>query len=126
MNWLTVIRFLSDLRGDGDSSKLEGGEGHINYSLRAMAQGNVQVMKQYGHDSFFLDGHDPGGRVADRLCLDHPEAVRKVPDQVCVISGRSLQGSEAQCGTPIEEFGSELSSHTATARTGQKHLCSDP
>jgi haloacetate dehalogenase len=43
-----------------------------------MAQDNVEVMKHYGHDSFFLAGRDRGGRGAHRLCLDHPETVRRV------------------------------------------------
>jgi haloacetate dehalogenase len=69
---------LADLRGYGDSSKPEGGDNHINYSFRAMAQDQVDVMRQLGHSRFFLAGHDRGGRVSHRLCLDHPEAVEKV------------------------------------------------
>jgi haloacetate dehalogenase len=69
---------IPDLRGYGDSSKPEGGNRHINYSFRAMAQDNVEVMRQLGHERFFLAGHDRGGRVAHRLCLDHPAAVLKV------------------------------------------------
>jgi haloacetate dehalogenase len=72
----TVI--LADLRGYGDSSRPDGGPRHENYSFRAMAQDQVEVMKQLGYDSFFLGAHDRGARVAHRLCLDHPDAVRKV------------------------------------------------
>jgi haloacetate dehalogenase len=72
----TVI--LTDLRGYGDSSKPEGGPRHENYSFRAMAQDQVDVMKQLGYDTFFLGAHDRGARVAHRMCLDHPDAVRKV------------------------------------------------
>jgi haloacetate dehalogenase len=72
----TVV--LTDLRGYGDSSKPAGGEDHSNYSFRAMSQDQIDVMRQLGHQRFLLAGHDRGGRVAHRLCLDHPEAVQKV------------------------------------------------
>ena len=71
----TVI--LPDLRGYGDSSKPEGGENSVNYSFRAMALDQVEVMHHLGFDSFFVAGHDRGGRVVHRLCLDHPNSVRK-------------------------------------------------
>lgn len=69
---------LTDLRGYGDSSKPVGGGDHSDYSFRAMAQDQVDVMQQLGYRRFLLAGHDRGGRVAHRLCLDHPEAVEKV------------------------------------------------
>ena len=69
---------LTDLRGYGDSSRPEGGDNHVNYSFRAMAHDQVEVMHQLGHNRFFLAGHDRGGRCAHRLCLDHPDAVEKV------------------------------------------------
>lgn len=72
----TVV--LVDLRGYGDSSKPLGGPRHENYSFRAMAQDQVDVMRQLGFDSFFVGAHDRGARVAHRLCLDHPDAARKV------------------------------------------------
>lgn len=40
----TVI--LADLRGYGDSSKPDGGPRHENYSFRAMAEDQVDVMGQ--------------------------------------------------------------------------------
>ena len=69
---------VPDLRGYGDSSKPAYSEDHSNYSFRAMAQDQVEVMRQLGHTHFLLAGHDRGGRTAHRLCLDHPEAVKKV------------------------------------------------
>ena len=69
---------LTDLRGYGDSSKPEGGDNHSNYSFRAMAQDQIEVMRQLGHNRFFMAGHDRGARVAHRLCLDHATAVEKV------------------------------------------------
>ena len=72
----TVV--LPDLRGYGDSGKPDGGEQHVNYSFRAMAQDQVEVMQHYGFAQFYLAGHDRGGRVAHRLALDYPDAVLKV------------------------------------------------
>ena len=72
----TVV--ASDLRGYGDSSKPDGGEDHIGYSFRAMAQDQVEVMTALGFDSFRVCGHDRGGRVAHRMALDHSHRVNKV------------------------------------------------
>jgi haloacetate dehalogenase len=69
---------LPDLRGYGDSSLPEPGPNHINYSFRAMAQDMVEVMEQLGYRQFYLAGHDRGGRTSHRMCLDHPERVKKV------------------------------------------------
>ena len=66
-----------DLRGYGDSSLPEPGLHHINYSFRAMADDNVEIMEQLGFRRFFMAGHDRGGRTAFRMCLDHPERVIK-------------------------------------------------
>lgn len=72
---------LPDLRGYGDSAKPAGLPDHGNYSKRTLAQDLVDVMDQLGCSTFFLCGHDRGGRVAARLALDHPEKV----DKLCVI-----------------------------------------
>ncbi len=72
----TVV--ASDLRGYGDSSKPEGGADHSGYSFRAMAHDQVEVMAALGFDSFYVCGHDRGGRVAHRMALDHPERVKRV------------------------------------------------
>jgi haloacetate dehalogenase len=69
----------ADLRGYGDSvGPTDGGADHVNYSFRAMAQDQVDVMAALGHDRFFLAGHDRGARTAHRLALDHPDRVRKL------------------------------------------------
>src|SRR4051794_29335440 len=67
-----------DLRGYGDSGKPEGGEGHVNYSKRAMAADQVAVMRALGFNRFAVVGHDRGGRVAHRMALDHPDAVERI------------------------------------------------
>ena len=68
---------VPDLRGYGKSGKPPDGNRHENYSFRAMAQDQVDVMRHYGHERFLVAAHDRGARVAHRLCLDHPESVEK-------------------------------------------------
>ncbi len=72
----TVV--LTDLRGYGDSSKPEAGPDSSNYSFRPMGDDQIEVMAHLGFKRFLLAGHDRGGRVAHRMCLDHPEAIEKV------------------------------------------------
>lgn len=72
----TVV--ATDLRGYGDSFKPQGKTDHSNYSKRAIAQDQVEVMSQLGYEEFYLVGHDRGGRVAHRLALDYPERVKKL------------------------------------------------
>jgi hypothetical protein len=43
---------VPDLLGYGDSGKPQSGERHENYSFRAMAQDQVDVMQHYGHERF--------------------------------------------------------------------------
>lgn len=72
----TVV--VTDLRGYGLSGKPPDLPEHASYSKRAMAQDQVEVMRQLGFESFHLCGHDRGGRVAHRLAVDHPQAVKKL------------------------------------------------
>jgi haloacetate dehalogenase len=72
----TVV--VTDLRGYGDSSKPPDGENHANYSKRAMALDQVEVMRQLGFEQFAVIGHDRGGRVGHRMALDHPERVTRL------------------------------------------------
>jgi haloacetate dehalogenase len=69
----TVI--MPDLRGYGDSSKSPDTPDHANYAKRAMALDMVEVMKHYGFERFPVVGHDRGGRVGQRLALDHQDKV---------------------------------------------------
>jgi haloacetate dehalogenase len=71
----TVV--CTDLRGYGDSSKPPGGGDHSDYSFRAMAQDQVEVMQALGFDKFYAAGHDRGARVLHRMCLDHEDKVLK-------------------------------------------------
>jgi haloacetate dehalogenase len=72
----TVV--ATDLRGYGDSAKPDGGKQHEKYSKRAMARDQVEVMAALGHRSFHVVAHDRGARVAHRMALDHPAAVKKL------------------------------------------------
>ena len=67
---------IPDLRGYGASTGPRGDAEHTAYSKRTMAQDCLAVMRTLGHQRFLVAGHDRGGRVAYRLALDHPEAVR--------------------------------------------------
>jgi haloacetate dehalogenase len=71
----TVV--CTDLRGYGDSSKPPDGENHINYSFRAMAQDQIEVMETLGWKRFAVAGHDRGARVSHRMCLDHPGRIER-------------------------------------------------
>jgi haloacetate dehalogenase len=85
LNWHRVAPTLAreftvvatDLRGYGDSEKPSGGPDHSGYSFRAMAQDQVEVMAALGFSSFCAAGHDRGARVLHRMCLDHPDKVRR-------------------------------------------------
>ncbi len=68
----------ADLRGYGDSAGPEdGGNNHVNYSFRAMAQDQVEVMEALGYTEFYVAGHDRGARTVHRMCLDHPARVKR-------------------------------------------------
>jgi haloacetate dehalogenase len=72
----TVI--ATDLRGYGDSDQPMGLPDHSNYSKRALAQDQIDVMKHYGYDRFAVVGQDRGGRVAHRMALDHPDTITRL------------------------------------------------
>jgi len=68
----TVIAL--DLRGYGASSKPSGVE---NYAKSAMARDIITVMSTLGHSAFYICAHDRGARVAHKLMVDYPGAVKK-------------------------------------------------
>lgn len=72
----TVV--MTDLRGYGDSSKPQGSHDHLNYSKRVMALDQIEVMRHFGFAEFDVLAHDRGARVAHRLALDHPKAVKRL------------------------------------------------
>jgi len=71
----TVV--MTDLRGYGDSSKPPDGENHANYSKRAMALDQIEVMRALGFARFAVVGHDRGARVAWRMAIEHPAAISR-------------------------------------------------
>jgi pimeloyl-ACP methyl ester carboxylesterase len=71
----TVV--LTDLRGYGDSAEPEGGGRHRTTPFGRWRR-ILEVMRHLGHERFFVASHDRGARTAHRMCLDHPQAIRKV------------------------------------------------
>jgi len=74
-NHFTVI--LPDLPGYGQSKGPPPDRAGNGYSKRNLARIMVAFMSGLGFERFDLAGHDRGGRVGYRLCLDHPESVRR-------------------------------------------------
>lgn len=72
----TVV--AADLRGYGDSDKLERSDGAVNYTKRVMAQDQLELMSQLGFKRFSVIAHDRGARVAHRLAVDHPDSVERM------------------------------------------------
>ena len=72
----TVV--VPDLRGYGKSTGPDRDTGHEGYSKRSMAKDIIDVMDALGHSSFFVAGHDRGGRVAYRMALDFPDKIKKL------------------------------------------------
>jgi haloacetate dehalogenase len=72
----TVV--LADLRGYGDSDKPDPDSEGLVYSKRTMAGDQIGLMDRLGFSEFQIAGHDRGGRVAQRLALDHPGIVTRL------------------------------------------------
>ncbi|HEY6869526.1 MAG TPA: alpha/beta hydrolase, partial [Novosphingobium sp.] len=72
----TVI--APDIRGYGECSAPAAAERIEAYSKRAMAKDAVALMEQFGFPTFYVAGHDRGGRIAYRLAMDHPERVSRL------------------------------------------------
>src|SRR5579859_5647730 len=83
-----------DLRGYGDSSKPPTAADHGPYSKRAMAADQVALMRHFGFRQFSVAGHDRGGRVAYRLALDHPAAVRNVAVLDIIPTGEAFRRAD--------------------------------
>src|SRR4029453_14913297 len=74
-NYTSVI---PDLRGYGDSSKPPGGDKHVNYSKRALALDQVEVMEKLGFKQFAMVSHARGARVGHLFALAPPDRLTKV------------------------------------------------
>ena len=87
-----------DLRGYGDSSKPPTTPDHEPYSKRAMARDQIEVMRQLGFETFYVAGHDRGGRCAYRLALDHPECVLKLAVLDIIPTGEAFARADMKFG----------------------------
>ncbi|NKC32179.1 alpha/beta fold hydrolase [Falsiroseomonas selenitidurans] len=67
-----------DLRGYGFSGKPSPSADHAAYAKRAMAADMLALMQGLGFPAFQVVAHDRGARVAHRLALDTPQAVRRL------------------------------------------------
>lgn len=65
----------TDLRGYGASRKHGSDSASDDYSFRALAGDQLELMRTLGHHYFHVVGHDRGARTAYRMALDHPEAI---------------------------------------------------
>ncbi len=85
-----------DLRGYGESSKPPTTPDHAPYAKRAMASDCAHLMQALGHQRFFAAGHDRGLYVAQRLAMDHPQAVRRVALMDGIPIGEALARCDAR------------------------------
>ena len=72
----TVI--LADLRGYGQSMVPKSDSSHQAYSKKEMARDMVNVMDFFHFKTFFVAGHDRGGRVAHRLARDFENRIKAI------------------------------------------------
>lgn len=73
---------IVDIRGYGGSSKpavsyQSNPQNHTLYAKSAMARDCAMLMTKLNFESFFVCGHDRGGRIAHKLCVDYPTRVFK-------------------------------------------------
>jgi haloacetate dehalogenase len=85
-----------DLRGYGMSSQPPTVPTHETYGKRAMAADGITLMRGLGFDRFDVAGHDRGGRVAYRMALDSPDAVRRVTVMDVVPTGEVWARADAR------------------------------
>ncbi len=72
----TVV--AADLRGYGASSKPRPAADGSTYAKHTMAEDQLGLMRSLGFETFDVVGHDRGARVAHRMALDHPGAIRSI------------------------------------------------
>jgi haloacetate dehalogenase len=87
---------LPDLRGYGDSTRPAAVPGHESYGKRAMAGDCIALMSRLGFDQFDVAGHDRGGRVAYRMALDSPDAVRRLTVMDIIPTGEVWARADAR------------------------------
>jgi haloacetate dehalogenase len=77
----------TDLRGYGDGGTPQSTPDYAPYSMREIAQEQVEVMELLGYDRFAVVGHDRGGRCAYRMALDHPTTVTRLAVLDVILTG---------------------------------------
>jgi haloacetate dehalogenase len=90
----TVV--VVDLPGYGASFRPIPGPDHAPHSKRALALDLVQVMRELGHESWAVAGHDRGGRIAYRMALDHPSRITAAAVFDVVPTGEVWARADAQ------------------------------
>jgi haloacetate dehalogenase len=90
----TVV--ATDLRGFGDSGTPPSSPDHAPYSMRALAQDQVEVMASLGFDRFAVVGHDRGARCAYRMALDHPDRVDRLAVLDIVPTGEAYRRADSR------------------------------
>jgi haloacetate dehalogenase len=89
---------VTDLRGYGRSGKPPSAPDHAPYSKRTMALDQLAVMRQLGHERFFLAGHDRGARVGYRMALDHPQRVARLAVLDIIPTGEAFRRTDMAFG----------------------------
>lgn len=84
----TVV--AADLRGFGDSSA----PADVEYSMRSLAQDQVEVMAALGFGEFAVAGHDRGARCAYRMAIDHPDRVQRLAVLDIVPTGAAFERAD--------------------------------
>mgnify|MGYP001186791652 CR=1 FL=1 len=85
-----------DLRGYGDSDKpLSSDADFSTYCKRTTADDQIAVMRALGFQHFHVVGHDRGVRVALRMALDHPKAIKTFTNLDVVPSQDAFESMDA-------------------------------
>jgi haloacetate dehalogenase len=111
-----------DLRGYGQSSKPPTTPDHAPYSKRAMASDCARLMQALGHQQFFAAGHDRGLYVAQRLAMDHPQAVRRV----ALMDGIPIGEALARCDARFAAAWYHWFFFAQTQRPAERFINADP
>ena len=111
-----------DLRGYGQSSKPPTTPDHAPYSKRAMASDCAHLMQALGHQRFFAAGHDRGLYVAQRLAMDHPQAVRRV----ALMDGIPIGEALARCDARFAAAWYHWFFFAQTERPAERFINADP
>ena len=111
-----------DLRGYGQSSKPPTTPDHAPYSKRAMAGDCAHLMQALGHQHFFAAGHDRGRYVAQRLAMDHPQAVRRV----ALMDGIPIGEALARCDARFAAAWYHWFFFAQTERPAERFINADP